>query len=236
MQILKGFIDILLPPRCPSCGQPVEDVHKLCLDCWSQIRFISDPLCDCCGLPFEVDEQDTALCGPCLHELPHFDHHRSSFVYDDSSRSIILKFKHADRIDARPFLTDLLLAKVSPWQSQIDYVVPVPLHWTRLFKRRYNQAALLAQALAKRIDKTYAPFALKRIKPTPPQGHMNITKRRKNVEKAFATGQDVQGKTILLIDDVYTTGATLNACARILKEAGATKILCLTVARVVKAS
>ena len=177
-----------------------------------------------------------AVCGSCLKERPYFHQTESILKYNDISRKLILAFKHGDHIE----LTDLFIKWINGCCSEIidknDVLVPVPLHWSRLLKRKYNQSALLAQKLAKKHHKFYEPLILKRIKATPSQGHLSPKERQKNVRGAFKVENlnKIKDKSILLIDDVFTTGATVNECSKILLKAGAKSVDVITIARVVK--
>src|SRR5512144_893977 len=161
-QLGVGLLDAVLPLRCPSCGELVETAHALCPACWAKVRFISEPLCSTCGTPFEFEVAAGTVCAACAAGEPPFGRARAAIAYDDGSRGLILAFKHGDRTDA---------ARVfAPWMAQAgrellvdaDLLVPVPLHWTRLFMRRYNQAALLAQAVGRLAGRRVAPDVLVR--------------------------------------------------------------------------
>jgi ComF family protein len=229
-------IDILLPPRCLSCGIAVTRTGTLCAECWRGITFLGRPCCACCGLPFEFDLGESALCGECAREKPRFDRARAALRYDDASRKLILAFKHGDRLHLAPAFGPWLKRAGEELIRDADLVIPVPLHWTRLFARRYNQAAVLAQALRAAGGPPVAPDALIRTRRTPPQGKGNREARRRNVAAAFAVkpGRNLKGMRLLLIDDVLTTGATVAECARVLKRKGAARVDVLTLARTMR--
>jgi ComF family protein len=216
----------------------VEAAHGLCADCWPKIRFITEPLCATCGMPFEFEASDGSVCAVCASSERPFGRARAAIAYDDGSRGFILAFKHGDRTDA---------ARVfAPWMTQagrdlladVDLMVPVPLHWTRLFMRRYNQSALLAQAVSRLANVRVALDLLVRRKRTPSLAHAGAVERAKTVSGAFVVPprrrHDVEGRRILLIDDVFTTGATIGACARALARSGARSVDVLTLARVLR--
>lgn len=235
----RVVLDAVYPPLCISCRASTGEAHGLCAACWSKISFLEGPECARCGLPFEFDPGGETLCGPCHAEPPDFDRARSIMHYDDASKALILALKRADRLDLVPPLARWLERGGRALLAETDVIVPVPLHRWRLWRRRFNQSALLAQKLASATGKPFDPLVLIRIRPTPSQGEMPSAKaRRKNVRGAFkvANPSAIAAKSVLLVDDVYTTGATLNACARALKRAGASKVMVVTLARVVRSS
>lgn len=233
-------LNALLPPLCLSCEEMVMEQQGLCAPCWKGLNFIAAPFCACCGqpFPFEGVEGPEALCGACLMERPDFRFARAAFTYDEKSRALILAFKHRDRTDAAPIFARFLHTAAPALVTDCDIILPVPLHRFRLFSRRYNQAALLALALGKFSGKPVNLDTLVRRRATPSQGHLPRAARQRNVAGAFAVvsrhAGTVQGGRILLIDDVMTTGATANACARALLKAGAASVDVLVLARVVK--
>jgi ComF family protein len=234
-----ALTDMLFPPLCISCREPLGAGHGFCADCWSGIAFLDGPMCDCCGLPFAFDPGEATFCAACLARRPSYDRARAIFAYDDNSRAPILALKHADRLELIPGFAHWLERAGKPLLDQADLIVPVPLHRVRLWQRRYNQAAELARALGRRTSKAVAVRALERSRPTPSQGAMASARgRRRNVLGAFRVPDPAQvaGRNILLVDDVLTTGATAEACARALKRAGAGRVQILALARVVKAS
>jgi len=202
---------------------------------WSKIRFLADEGCDMCARPFlgGLHFGRDALCTACAEKPFPFAKARAACLYDEASRGIILGFKHGDRLDYAPMLTRWLERAGADLWPHADALVPVPLHPSRLRKRRYNQAAELARPLAKRLGLDYLPAALIRTRATKTQAN-SPEARWENVRTAFAlnTNAKVAGKRIVLIDDVFTTGATLRACARVLVEAGASQVTAVVLARV----
>lgn len=235
-------LDTILPPSCLGCGGETGSAQGLCVACWSGIKFLGTPSCARCGLPFPYDAGVDALCPACVASTSAVDRLRAVFAYDDRSRGLIIAFKHGDRHHAVPAFGGWLARAGAPLITAETIIVPVPLHWTRLFARRYNQSALLGYALAKALQRNtgvrpvVAPDLLIRRRRTRSQGQLGRMSRQENVRAAFALrpGAEVAGGTFLLVDDVLTTGATLEECARALKRAGAARVDALTLARALR--
>jgi ComF family protein len=235
----RRTLNFLFPPLCMVCRTPVSDPGALCGDCWQQIRFIDGPMCDCCGLPFDLDPGGTMRCAACHARPPAYDKARAVMRYDEKSRGPILALKHADRLDLAPTFGRWLERGGRELLSETDVILPVPLHRGRLWSRRYNQSAELARALGRLARRPINFTALIRTRPTPSQGAMpSAQARRRNMTGAFKVSERhksaMAGRHILLVDDVLTTGATADACARALKRAGAAKVYVLALARVVR--
>ena len=235
-----GLLDAVLPPRCPSCGELVETAHALCSACWPKVRFITEPLCATCGTPFEFEVAMGTVCAACAVVERPFGQARAAIAYDDGSRGFILAFKHGDRTDAARLFAPWVVHAGRELLVDADLLVPVPLHWTRLLARRYNQAALLAQAVGRLAKAKVAPDLLKRRKRTPSLAQSGARERAATVQGAFVVPakrrSEVEGGRILIIDDVFTTGSTAAACTRALARSGARSVDVLTLARVVRPS
>lgn len=232
--VSRTILNALLPPQCLACSAVVDDAGALCGECFGRMTFVTAPLCASCGTPFETPVVEDAVCGACLADPPVYGRARAVFIYDDHSRGLVLKLKHSDRTDAAVHLARWMQRTGGDLLAGCDVIVPVPLHRWRLFMRTYNQAALLANALGRLAGKDVAVDALTRIKATPSQGGLDRGARRRNVGGAFAVTSParIKGKTVLLIDDVFTTGATAEACVKQLLDAGARAVDVLVLARV----
>lgn len=234
---IERIINLILPPRCLLCGKVINGDNGLCNDCFNNITFITKPYCDKCGYPFYKSIDSDGICLSCLNPKNKqiFRMCRSAIVYDEYSKKLILDFKFSDHVENKVLLARWLnMAGKDIFDEGIDIIIPVPLHFTRMIKRKYNQSAILAKELSRlcKIDVDYN--LLKRSKMTAPQTQCTGKERQKNVKNAFVVSdiEKIKGKRIVLIDDVYTTGATLKECAKILLSAGAKSVDALTVARV----
>jgi len=239
VRVLAGMaLDVVLPPRCLACGAIVQQPGTLCGACWRELTFLTEPMCARCGFPFEVAPAGEPLCGACIARPPAFAHARAALTYDTGSRGLVTAFKHADRTDAAPAFA-AWMTRVLGDLPRPGVIVPVPLHRRRLLRRRYNQAALLARELSRRLGVPAVPDALVRRRDTASQGTLAPAARRRNLAGAFAPHpermQHVRGQRVLLVDDVFTTGATVEACTRVLERSGAEGVDVVTLARVPQA-
>jgi len=235
-RLWSSVLDVVLPPRCLGCGDGVDRQGALCAACWSELSFITPPLCRICGLPLPYAAVGDGLCEPCLDEPPVYDMARAALRYDGIARRLILGFKHGERIEAARTLATWM-AQAAGSLLEAEVVAPVPLHRWRLLKRGYNQSALLAGLIAASAGLRFAPALLIKKHATRSQQGLGAGDRRHNVTAAlFAPGRHqtgmIEGRRILLVDDVLTTGATANACAQALGRAGAASVNVLTLARV----
>jgi ComF family protein len=230
----QSTLDLLIPPRCLTCDRWVERQGQLCAVCFRATNFITDPVCIRCGLPFECGQ--SRICDDCLRDPPTFDCARAALRYDDQARRLVLPLKHADRVELAPVLARYMARSGAALLTSADVLVPVPLHRARLFRRRYNQAALLVQALSRLSGKPNLTDGMKRIRATPPLGELSARQRVAAVSGVFAVNRarlsKMAGAKVLLVDDVMTSGATTDACAQVLKSAGANSVDVLVAARV----
>lgn len=235
---ISRAIDTILPPRCVVTGEVVERQGMVAPSAWVGLDFIADPFCACCGFPFEFEVDTGSLCTSCLSHEPPFEIARSALKYNETSRSIILGFKHADKTHVVRAFVPWLKRAGGDMLADADFIMPVPLHYWRLVSRRYNQAGLIATSIGAASNVPVLLDGLARVRATPSQGHLTAKERHKNVKRAFAVNTahkaKIKGKNIILIDDVYTTGATVKECAKVLRKAGAAKVSILTLARVVR--
>jgi ComF family protein len=236
-RFVRRAVDLVLPPRCLCCGAVMGDDAGLCPACWPKVDFVGAPMCARCGLPFEFAVEETSLCGACAAKPPPYLGARAVFRYDDASRDLILGFKHADKLHGAPAFARWMAAAGADLIAASDAILPVPLHWRRLFARRYNQAEVLATALGRATGLPVLPDAVRRRRATPSQGHLTRAQRGRNVAGAFAVPAKrrhlVAGRKLLLVDDVMTTGSTIGAVCRTLRRAGAGELRVLVLARVV---
>ena len=237
-RLFSQLLNIIIPPRCPGSGDIVTEQHQLAPHFWADLHFIEDPKCCICGYPLPFEIGDNALCTACLDQKPYFQMSRSVFVYTPAIAKLILPFKHGDQTE--------LAAIFSKWMAQYgaelfkdaDFIIPVPLHYRRFWQRRYNQSALLANHLSKHTGIKTVPDALLRIKNTKSQGYMKPDERKKNVKNVFSIHpkhmEKLRGKKLILVDDVYTSGATIQEISRLLSRDAKAKTYVLTIARAVK--
>jgi ComF family protein len=227
-------LDFALPPRCGGCGTIVSDVHSFCADCWKTVEFLGGSGCMFCGLPLQATEQ--ARCGACLARPPRIARTRAAVAYGDLARSLAIRLKYGRKVAIARTMAHYMVGLVGEEGNRL--LVPVPLHRTRLWVRGFNQSALVARELSRRLGIAVDPFALQRTRRTPPLKGMSPLQRRKTVAGAFRVRDKgiVAGKTVILIDDVLTTGSTAEACARTLQRAGASRVELVSWARVVKPS
>ncbi len=234
--LLRGVLDTLLPQNCLACDTPVEADGQFCLPCFRGAGFISAPFCAQCGLPLpHIGVADAGgHCPRCEAAPPAFTQARAALRYDDIAKRLILPFKYADRPEAARGIARLMLRPGAAMLAAADVFIPVPLHRSRLRQRRYNQAALLAKALAQLAGRPCIPDALLRTRATAPLARLGLEARQAELANVIALRPGIRPKSkrVLLIDDIMTSGTTANACAVALLAAGAARVDVLTAARV----
>lgn len=220
----RAGLGLVLPERCPSCGTITAAGGPFCADCWQRLHFLNPPWCSGCAVPFAFEREDGALCATCLTTPPRHDGIRAAVRYDDLSKQVALRLKYGGKIGLAKMIANQLVRHLPDGRSEV-MVTPVPLHWTRLWARSFNQSGLIAEELARAGGIDYVPDLLLRSKRTPSLRGLNAKERRKAVGRAFAINPRfeklVKGRRIILVDDVLTTGATSDGCVTALKKAGA---------------
>ncbi len=243
---LPVISNVLFPPHCAVCAEPVDSSHSLCINCFEDINFIADPKCTICGVPFTFDlssnsngkaSEADSICAACMTLAPAFSRHRSALIYDNASRKLITNIKYGDKTNLIPLAARLMISAGVDILSKADYIIPVPIHWRRMLKRKFNQSQLLALEINKLMGSSaeLMPNMLQRIKHTPPQASLDWRDRQKNVKNAFGINHKqadiIKGKNVVLVDDVITTGATIRSCVKALKQAKPNNVYVLTLAR-----
>lgn len=230
--LLQSLLDFALPARCGGCGTIVDEVDSFCAGCWRELDFLQGG-CSRCGMPLEGTEAD--ICGACLANPPRLDRIRSAVAYGDISRSIALRLKYGRKVGLARTMSRYMRPLVGDLPADA-VLVPVPLHRSRLWTRGFNQSLIVARDLSRRTGLPVAADALRRVRRTPALKGMGMRQRRRIVAGAFRANPsaELRGRTVVLIDDVLTTGSTANACARVLKRAGAERVDLISWARVVR--
>ena len=234
-EAFAGIVDFVFPPRCPLCGEGVSRHGGLCSTCWSDLVIPGAPSCRLCQRPFPADLPEGAICAPCMAEPPRHDGVAAGTVYNDTARRLVLAFKNSRRIALAPLLARLIAPRL-PGVDRDWLIVPVPLHRWRLWRRGYNQSALLGRELARMTGGTLIVDALQRRRYTPSLAGKGRDARARLLSGAIAVNARqrvrLKGARVLLVDDVLTSGATSNACISVLKRAGAERVVVGCVARV----
>jgi ComF family protein len=233
-------LDTALPPLCPSCREQVADTGALCPSCWSKLSFIARPYCERLGIPFAYDPGPGIVSAAALADPPAYGRARAAVRYDEIARTLVHAYKYGDRLDLAPGMARWMAGAGSELLAQADFLVPVPLHWRRLWARRFNQAATLARAISRERDIPVADDVLHRVRATRQQVGLTQSERDTNVQGAFAVTAAgkalLHGRRVILVDDVLTSGATVDNCARVLLRAGALNVDVLVFARVVESA
>lgn len=227
------LLDVVLPPRCPGCGEIVDALHSFCGDCWAGLHFLGETGCRTCGIPLAAT--DAGTCAGCLARPPRIARTRAAVAYGEVSRSLAIRLKYGRKVALAKAMARYMVPLVGELPGRA-LLVPVPLHRRRVASRGFNQSLLIAREIGRLGGLQVSPRALRRTKVTPPLKGMSQVQRRKTVAGAFSAHDpaQVRGRTIVLIDDVLTTGSTANACARTLLKAGAERVELLCWARVVR--
>jgi ComF family protein len=230
---LKSALDFVLPARCAGCGAIVDDVHSFCVTCWTQVQFLGESGCTICGMPLEATEAEE--CGACLARPPRIQRTRAAVAYDDLSRGIAIRFKYGRKVALAPTMARFMAPLVDTAGEQ-PLLVPVPLHRARLWERGFNQSALVAKEMGSRLGLASEPRLLRRVKRTPSLKGMSSSQRRRTVAGAFQVTEraELHGRTVVLVDDVLTTGSTADAFAKALRRAGAARVELVSWARVIR--
>jgi ComF family protein len=234
---LEAATRLVYPPVCVSCQHATAEPHALCAHCWAGIGFISRPCCERLGTPFSVDIGGQLLSPQAIADPPVFARARAVARYDETARALVHRLKYGDRTELAIALARMMALAGRELMADCEVIVPVPLHWTRGWRRRFNQSALLARELGRIAGRPVALEAVIRVRRTATQVGLSREERRENLRAAFRPGsaarQQIQGRRVLLVDDVLTSGATANAVSRALLKAGASAVDVLTFARVV---
>ena len=232
---LAPLVDLVFPPRCPLCGEGIASQTGLCAGCWGALVIPGEPACTECSRPFGDGIPEGSTCGPCLSEPPRHDGIAAATLYNDASRKLVLSLKHGNRVSLAPMMAGLMATKL-PFLNRDWLVAPVPLHRWRIWRRGYNQSAELAREICRGTEAPLVVDMLERRKATPSLGGLGKKARKRVLAGSIAVNERresaIRGASIVLVDDVLTSGATSDACVRSLKRAGAKKVVIACFSRV----
>ncbi|MBH5322653.1 ComF family protein [Erythrobacter sp. JGD-13] len=221
------LVDLVYPPRCPLCGDGLGEQSGLCLSCWETLALPREPSCTSCQRPLGDDTHEGMTCAACMQDPPKHDGIATGTIYNDTSRKLVLSFKHGRKIALAPMLAGMIRARLAGLEGEW-LAVPVPLHRLRLWSRGFNQSALLARELAKAENVELVVDGLVRTKPTPSLGGLGKRERARALQGAISPHPKrtdlLKGANVLLVDDVLTSGETTNACVSVLRRAGAKRV------------
>lgn len=233
--LLGHFVDILYPHRCPSCKTIVDSDSVFCLDCWKKLQFITKPTCQFCGMPIQFNVSNDIICAKCLSKKPYYDKAISCFVYNKTISKAIFEFKFYQKTFLSNFFAKFMVNSIQCILNEIDYIVPVPISLKRLRWRGFNQALLLARSIGKLTNKEVIPDLIFKTRHTQAQVKLKNKERIRNLDSAFDINQKyinkIIDKNILIIDDVITTGTTINECSKIIKTTSINKIFVTSIAK-----
>lgn len=235
----SAALDYALPPRCPGCGVIVSQIDAFCDACWGEMRFLTEPCCARCGLPFDVQEADDLQCGACIADAPPWTSARAVLAYGAVSSHVATRLKYGRRTGLAKLMARRMATRIHPDVLEAGaqaLIIPVPLHRWRIWSRGFNQSALIARHLSHSTGLAHDPLLLLRTRATRPLRDLGPHQREREVRRAFAIAPSreavLRGKTVLLIDDIHTSGATARACTRVLMASGAERVHLLCWARV----
>jgi ComF family protein len=234
--ILDTVVNIIFPPRCISCSEIILEPGMICAECWPKVEFVNHPCCVKCGIPFEYEFGPNVICLNCEQNNTYYERALFLFKYNDISKKIIHKLKYYDNTYLAKYLAFLAKRIISSNFPVCEIIIPVPLHRRKLMSRFYNQSALLAKEIGKLVNIEFNSSILCKVKHTVPQTTLTKLQRQENVKNTFilnkTTRKFIKDKTIFLIDDVITTGSTINECSKVLKAGGCKEVFVFTLARV----
>jgi len=232
---VRAALDLALPPLCAACREPVEG-KGLCPACWSKLSFITRPYCERLGIPFVYDPGPGILSTQAIADPPAYHRARAAVRFDEISRALVHALKYGDRLELAPMMGRWISHAGRELLAEADALVPVPLHWRRGWSRRYNQSGALARVIERQSGVKLVSEVLRRVRPTQQQIGLSRPQRASNVQGAFKVAShrqsEIQGRRVILVDDVLTSGATVEGCARALLRAGAANVDVLIFARV----